>query len=84
LRGVGAELDGGLKGGRAEVREQVADLLLAGSDDLPGRGPVDGVRYLPTQFLKAAAELFEKDICRQGWFGRHGLLLDGETGKEAD
>src|SRR5215213_3288284 len=77
LRGVGAELDGGLVGGGAEVGKQVADLLLAAVDDGPGRSPVDGGSDIPAEFLKALAQLFAKSISGQGRFGRHGVLLAG-------
>src|SRR4051812_27893595 len=42
LRGVEAELDGGLEGRGAEVGEQVADMLLGLVDDVSGLGVVDG------------------------------------------
>ena len=54
LRGVDAELDGGLIGSLSEVREEVADLLLAGIDDLAGRRLVDGGGHLLTQVLEAS------------------------------
>ena len=51
LRGVGAELNRSLIGGLSEVRQKVADLLLAGIDDLTA-APVDGGGHLLTQVLK--------------------------------
>ena len=42
MRGVEAELDCGLVGGSPEVGEEVANLLLAGVDDLAGGCAVDG------------------------------------------
>ena len=54
MRGVDAELDGGLIGSLSEVREEVADLLLAGIDDLTGGRLVDGGGHLLTQVLKAS------------------------------
>lgn len=48
MRGVGAELDRGLIGSLSEIREEVADLLLAGIDDLAGGRLVDGGGYLLT------------------------------------
>jgi hypothetical protein len=57
LRGVGAELEGGLIGGLSEVGEEVADLLLAGVDDLAGGGRVDGGGDGGTELLEAAAQL---------------------------
>src|SRR5947209_5393217 len=74
LRGVGAELQGGLVGGPAEVSEEVADLLLAGVDDLTGGGLVDGGGHVLTQLLKAAPQLVEQGVRRHGGFRRHGLL----------
>jgi len=64
LRGVGAELDGGLIGGLSEVREEVADLLLAGIDDLTGGGLVDGGGHVLTELLEASAELLQKVVGR--------------------
>jgi hypothetical protein len=55
LRGVGPELQGDLVGSLAEVSEEVADLLLAGVDDLAGGGEVDGGGNVLTQLLEAAA-----------------------------
>ena len=57
MRGVEAELDGGLVGGLSEVGEEVADLLLAGVDDRPGGGGVDGGGNALTELLEAAAQL---------------------------
>src|SRR5262249_4636007 len=42
LLGLEAELDSGLVGDSAEARQEVADFLLAGVDDLAGWGLVDG------------------------------------------
>lgn len=77
MRGVGAELQGGLVGGRPEVSEEVADLLLAAVDDGPGRGLVDGGGHVPAKLLEALTQLVTKGIGRQGRFGRHGVLLAG-------
>lgn len=55
MRGVGAELEGGLIGGLAKVREQVADLFLAAVNDLAGRSRVDGGSDILTELLEAAA-----------------------------
>jgi hypothetical protein len=74
LRGIEAKLDGGLKGGPSEVGEEVADLLLAGVDDLAGGGAVDGGGHVLTKLLEAAAQLEQQIVRRQGRFGRHGLL----------
>jgi hypothetical protein len=64
LRGVGAELDGGLISGLSKVGEEVADLLLAGIDDLTGGCLVDGVSDVLTELLEASAELMQKSIRR--------------------
>jgi hypothetical protein len=81
LRGVGAELDGGLVGGPSEVGEEVADLLLAGVDDLAGGGGIDGSGDVLTKLLKAAAQLFQQSVRRQSRFGGHACLLrQRETG----
>lgn len=78
MRGVGAELDRGLIGGLSEVRQKVADLLLAGIDDLTGGRLVDGGGHLLTQVLEASTQLFQKDVRRQGRFGRHRRLRRGK------
>ena len=57
MRGVEAELDGGLKRGQSEVGEEVADLLLAGVDDLAGGGEVDRSGHILTKLLEATAQL---------------------------
>ena len=57
MRGVGAELDGGLIGGGAEVSEEVTNLLLAGVDDRSGGCGVDGGSHILTKLLEAAARL---------------------------
>jgi hypothetical protein len=59
LRGVGAELDGGLVGGPSEVGKEVTDFLLAGVDDLAGGSGIDGSGDVLTKLLKAAAQLFQ-------------------------
>jgi hypothetical protein len=79
LRGIEAELDGGLIGGQSEVGEEVADLLLAGVDDLAGGGGVDRGRHILTESLEATAQLLQEGVGEQGRFGGHGRLL---TGKE--
>src|SRR5690348_15467637 len=71
LRGVAAELQGGLVGGLSEVGEEVADLLLAGVDDVAGGGAVDGIGHVLTELLEAAAQLVQQGGRRQGGFGRH-------------
>ena len=64
LRGVGAELDGGLVGGPSEVGEEVADFLLAGVDDLASGGGIDGSGDVLTKLLKAALQLFQQSVTR--------------------
>ena len=82
MRGVGAELEGGLVGGLAEVSEEVADLLLAGVDDLASGGTVDGGGHVLTQLLEAAAQLVQQDVRRQGGFGRHRLLQERQANRQ--
>ena len=82
LRGVGAELQGGLVGGLSEVGEEVADLLLAGVDDLAGGGAVDGGGHVLTQLLETTAQLLQQGVRRQGRFGRHRLLQGGKTNQD--
>src|SRR5438105_1827763 len=79
LRGIEAELNGGLVGGLPEVREEVTDLLLRGIDDLTGGGLVDGGGHILTESLEAAAQLFQEGGGGNGNFGGHGLLLRGKT-----
>ena len=79
MRGVGAELNRSLIGGLSEVRQKVADLLLAGIDDLTGGRLVDGGGHLLTQgVLEASTQLFQKDVRRQGRFGRPRRLRRGK------
>lgn len=75
MRGVEAELEGGLIGGLAEVGEEVTDLLLGGIDDLTGGGLVDGGGHVLTKLLKAAAQLLQEGGGGKGRFRGHGLLL---------
>lgn len=75
MRGIEAELDGGLKGGLPEVGEEVADLLLTSVDDRPSGGSVDGGSHTLTKLLEAAAQLFQEGVGGQGGFGRHEILL---------
>jgi len=55
LRGVGAELKSGLIGGLSEVRQEVANLLLALIDDRPSRSGVDGGGHVLAKLLEATA-----------------------------
>lgn len=68
MRGVGAELQGSLIGGRAEVGQQIANLFLAGVDDLTGRSLIDGGSDIVTQLLEAATQLIQKGLRRQERF----------------
>jgi hypothetical protein len=74
LRGVGAELDGSLKGGLSEHSEQVADLLLAVVDDLASGSGVDGGGHLQAQFLEATTQLLQKHLGGKDRFGGHRFL----------
>src|SRR6185312_17110977 len=60
LRGIEAELNGGLIGGLTEVGEEVTDLLLRGIDDLTGGGLVDGGGHMLTKLLEAATQLVQE------------------------
>jgi hypothetical protein len=81
LRGIEAELDGGLIGGLSEVGEEVADFLLASIDDLAGGGVVDGGGHILTESLEVAAKSIQEGIGGDGRFGGHERLLSGkETG----
>jgi hypothetical protein len=82
LRGVEAELEGGLVGVVPEEGEQVADLLLAGVDDLSGGCSVDGVGDVLAESLELAPELFEERLGRELGLGVQGCLLAG-TGAAA-
>lgn len=62
MRGVAAELEGGLIGGLSEVGKQIPDFLLAGIDDLTGGRLVDGGGDRRTQLLEPAMQLFHKGV----------------------
>ena len=79
MRGVGAELYGGLVSGLAEVGEEVADPFLAGVDDLASGGTVDGGGHVLTQLLEAAAQLVQQGVRRHGGFGRHGFSREARA-----
>src|SRR5215218_2795687 len=81
LRGVGAELDGGLVGGPSEVGQQVADLLLTGVDDLTGGRLVDRGGHVATELLEAPAHLLRQGVRRHGGFRRHRLLREGKANR---
>ena len=79
LVGLEAELDGGLVGGLAEAGQEIADLLLAGVDDLPGWRLVDGLDHPPAELLELVAELLHEGLggdlrlVIHGWFLGVGL-----------
>jgi hypothetical protein len=72
LRGVEAELDGGLIGRLAKVGEQVANLLLAGVENLTGRGLVHGVSDVVAELLEVLAQLGEQGVSGELRWGGHG------------
>src|SRR5262245_57225113 len=72
LRGVEAELHGGLVGGLPEVGEQVPHLLLGGVDDLTGGGLVDSGGHVRAELLEVTAHLLEEVVG-----GKLGLLVHG-------
>jgi hypothetical protein len=55
-------LEGDLIGGLSEVGKQVADLLLAGIDDLTVGRLVNGGGHRRTQLLEPATQLFPKGV----------------------
>jgi hypothetical protein len=77
LRGIEAELDGGLIGGLPEVSEEVPDLLLRSVDDVTDGGLVDGGGHILTELLEAATQLFQEGGGGNGRFEGHELLLGG-------
>lgn len=74
MRGVEAELHGGLVGGLAEVGEQVADFLLRSVDDLSGGSLVDGGGDVEAELLEAAPQQFEEGSGGQLGLGVHRRL----------
>src|SRR5205807_1496238 len=70
FRGINLQLQSGLVGVAAEVGEEVADLLLAGVEDVAGGSLVDGVGDATAEFLKAAAEALQEGV---GGNGRQGV-----------
>jgi hypothetical protein len=82
LRGIEAKLNRGLIGGLAEVRQEVAYFLLAGIDDLPSGGRVDGGGDLLAQLLETAAQLLQENVGGKARFGRHRGLLPEEGRKQ--
>ena len=72
IRGIDSHLHGRLIGLLAKAREEVADLLLAGRDDMPRRRLVDRVGDLPERLLDLPPHLPDVLIARQLDFGLHG------------
>ena len=82
MRGVGAELESGLICGLSEVGQEIADLLLAGIDDLPGGRLVDGGGHVLTELLETSTQLVQQGVRRQGRFGRHRLLRERKANRQ--
>lgn len=78
MRGLESKLEGSLIRGLPEVRKQVADLLLAGIENLASGGGVDRVRHVLTEFLEAAAQLVEKVLGGKLGVGLHRRVSQGE------
>src|SRR5262245_20719747 len=70
-----AELDGGLGGGLAEGRQEIADLLLAGVDDLTGWRLVDGIGHPPAELLELRAERLHEGLGGELRWVIHGSFL---------
>src|SRR5262249_58198144 len=62
LRGVEAELHGGLVGLLSEARQQVADLLLAVGEDAAGSGLVDGDADVAAELLELPTQPVDEVI----------------------
>ena len=75
LLGLEAELDSGLIGGLAEVGQEIADLLLAGVDDLAGWGLVDGIGHPPAELLELLAPLLHEGLGGDLRWALHGSFL---------
>src|SRR5262245_2343275 len=75
LLGLEAELDSGLVGDSAEARQEVADRLLAGGDDLAGWGLVDGIGHPPAELLKLLAQLLHEGLGGDLRWAIHGFFL---------
>lgn len=75
MRGVGAELESDLVSGQSKVGEEVANLLLAGVDNLPGGCLVDSGGNISAELLEADAELLVEGIRRHRGVAGHWLLL---------
>jgi hypothetical protein len=73
LRGIDAELEGGLEGSLAEVREEVADRPLGLVDNVARLSAVDGGGDVDAELLEAVAE-----ECAEVGGGKFGLGVHGE------
>ncbi len=78
MRGLESKLNGSLISGLSEVRKQVADLLLAGIENLHGGGGVDRVGNVLTEFLEVAAQLVEKVLSGKVGVGVHRRVAQGD------
>src|SRR3954447_5572957 len=76
LLGLEAELDGGLVGGLAEAGQEIANLLLAGVEDLAGWRVVDGIGHPPTELLELHAELLDEGLGGDLRWAIHGRFLE--------
>src|SRR3954447_24517131 len=76
LLGPEAEWDGGLVGGLAEAGQEIANLLLAGVEDLAGWRVVDGIGHPPTELLELHAELLDEGLGGDLRWAIHGRFLE--------
>src|SRR3954449_5397175 len=75
LLGLEAELNSGLVGGLAEARQEIANLLLAGVDDVAGRSLVDGIGHPPAKPLELLTQLLHKGLGGDVRLVIHGVFL---------
>src|SRR5947209_3325168 len=75
LLGLEAELDSGLVGGLAEACQEIANLLLAGVDDLAGWRVVDGIGHPPAELLELLAQLLHEGLGGDVRLAIHGFFL---------
>ncbi len=67
MRGVEAELNGGLIGGLPEVSEEVTNGFFTVVEDVAGGGAVHGRGDVVTELFKLVAEGGEKSVWAKGW-----------------
>lgn len=79
MRGVESGLDGSLVDVLAEVGQEVADLVLAGVDDVSRGSLVDGVGDLLAETFEAVAQLFTEVVGAELGLGIHDRLHKGEA-----